>query len=54
MFTESSNIIQSQNLFFKPRYKKQNLDIKLEISDCAIERVRDTIFLGVVLDENLT
>ena len=41
-------------MVFKPRQKRQNLDIKLEISNCAIERVRDTIFLGVILDENLT
>ena len=39
---------------FKPRQKRQNLDIKLEISNCTIERVRDIIFLGVILDENLT
>jgi len=36
------------------RQKRWNLDIKLEISNCAIERVRDTIFVGVILDENLT
>ena len=41
-------------MVFKPRQKRQNLDIKLEISNCTIERVRDTIFLGVILDENLT
>ena len=39
---------------FKPRQKRQNLDIKLEISNCTIERVRDIIFLGVIPDENLT
>ena len=41
-------------MVFKPRQKRQNLDIKLEISNYTIERVRDTIFLGVILDENLT
>ena len=40
-------------MVFKPRQKRQNLDIKLEISNCAIEQVRDTIFLGVILDEIL-
>ena len=31
-------------MVFKPRQKRQNFDIKLEISDCAIERVMDIIF----------
>ena len=31
-------------MVFKPGQKRQNFDIKLEISDCAIERVRDIIF----------
>ena len=50
----SINYSKSKFMVFKPRQKRQNLDIKLEISNCAIERVRDTIFLGVILDENLT
>ena len=50
----SINHTKSKFMVFKPRQKRQNLDIKLEISNCAIERVRDTIFLGVILDENLT
>ena len=29
---------------FQAQAEKQNFDIKLEISDCAIERVRDIIF----------
>ena len=45
---------QSKFMLVKPRQKRQNLDIKPEISDCAIERVRDTILLGVVHNENLT
>ena len=50
----SINYSKSKFMVFKPRQKRQNLDIKLEMSNCAIERVRDTIFLGVILDENLT
>ena len=41
-------------MVFKPRQKRQNLNIKLEISNCFTERVRDTLFLGVILEENLT
>ena len=41
-------------MVFKPRQKRQNLDLKLEISDCVIKPVKETMFLGVILDENLT
>ena len=42
--TLSINYSKSKFMVFKPRQKRQNFDIKLEISDCAIERVRDIIF----------
>ena len=38
-------------MVYKPRQKRQNVDIKLKISNCTIERVRDTMSLGVILDE---
>ena len=38
-------------MVFKPRQKRQNVDIKLKISNCTIGRVRDTMSLGVILDE---
>ena len=49
-------LIKKKNNFivFKPRQKRQTLDINLEISQCAIGRVKETVFLGVILDENLT
>ena len=50
----SINYSQSKSMVFNPRQKRKNLDIKLEISNCAIERVKDTIFLGVIVDESLT
>ena len=31
-------------MVFKPRQKRQTLDIKLEISQYAIERVNETVF----------
>ena len=42
--TLTINYSKSKFMVFKPRQKRQNFDIKLEISDCAIERVRDIIF----------
>ena len=50
----SINYSQSKIMVFNPRQRRSNLDIKLEISNCALERVMDTIFLGVIVDENLT
>ena len=41
-------------MIFKPRQKKQNLDISITLTSHAIERVKDIVFLGVILDENLT
>ena len=50
----SINFKKSTFMVFKPRQKRQTFDINLKISQCAIERVNETIFLGVILDENLT
>ena len=50
----SINYSKSKFMVFKPRQKRQNRDLKLEISNCAIEQVKETMFLGVILDENLT
>ena len=50
----SINIKKSKFMIFKPRQKKQNLDISITLTSHAIERVKDIVFLGVILDENLT
>ena len=50
----SINIKKSKFMIFKPRQKKQNLDISITLTSHAIERVKDIVFLGVISDENLT
>ena len=50
----STNFKKSTFMVFKPRQKRQVFDINLKISQCAIKRVNETIFLGVILNENLT
>ena len=50
----SINFNKTNFIVFKPRQKRQTLDINLEISQCAIGRVKEIVFLGVILDENLT
>ena len=37
-------------MVFKPRQKRGTLDIRLEIGKFAIDRVKETVFLGVILD----
>ena len=41
-------------MIFRPRQKRQTLDIKVYLSNQEINLVNETVFLGVVLDEHLT
>ena len=41
-------------MVFKPRQKRENLNIKLEINQWTIDRVKESAFLGVILDENFS
>ena len=50
----SVNLKKSKYMIFRPRLKRQTLDIKLEINHCAIEWVKETVFLGVILDETFS
>ena len=50
----SVNLKKSKFMIFRPRQKRQTLDINLEINHCAIERVKETVFLGVILDEEFS
>ena len=50
----SINYSKSKFMIFKPRQKTLDFDgLRFEINNCTIERVNETIFLGVVLDEHL-
>ena len=50
----SLNTEKTKFMVFKPRQKKFYLDIKLFINNKCIEQVKETVFLGVILDENLS
>ena len=41
-------------MVFKPRQKRENLNIKLKINQRTIDRVKKSVFLGVILDENFS
>ena len=40
-------------MLFKPRQKRQNISLQVYINEQEIEQVKETIFLGVFLDEYL-
>ena len=48
------NIIISNFKVFKPRQKKENLNIKLETTQCTIDQVKESMSIGVILNENLS
>ena len=39
---------------FRPRQRRQTVDISIQIDSNVIERVKETVFFGVVLDEHLS
>ena len=41
-------------MVFRPRQRRQTLDISIQIDNNVIERVKETVFLGVILDEHLS
>ena len=41
-------------MVFRPRQRRQTLDISIQINNNVIEHVKETIFLGVILDEHLS
>ena len=49
----SINYSTSKFMIFKPRQRNLDCDVRFEINNCPIERVKETIFLGVVLDKHL-
>ena len=41
-------------MVFRPRQRRQTLDISIQIDNNDIESVKETVFLGVILDEHLS
>ena len=41
-------------MLFRPRQKKYHFPMQISVSEQRIEQVKETVFLGVVLDEHLT
>ena len=47
----SINFKKSNFMVFRPRQRKQTLDISIQIDNNVTERVKETVFLGVILDD---
>ena len=50
----SINVKKSNFMIFKPRQNRQKIDLKIEINSYRIEKVREVVFLGVILDEHIS
>ena len=50
----SINYKKSKFILFKARQKKKALKVNLKIDQTTIERVKETMFLGVIIDEALS
>ena len=50
----SLNLKKTNFMLFKPRQKRYHFPMQICINDQRIEQVKETVFLGVVLDEHLS
>ena len=50
----SINLKKSNFMIFKPTQKRKKREINIDINNCNIERVKETMFLGTILDEILS
>ena len=41
-------------MIFKPRQKRRTLDISVVLNNHIIAQTKEVVFLGVILDENLS
>ena len=48
----SLKLKKTKFMSFKPRQKRQNINLQVYINDQEIEQVKETICLGVFIDEN--
>ena len=50
----SINFKKSNFMVFRPRQRRQTLDLSIQIDNNKIDCVKETVFLDVILDEHLT
>ena len=50
----SLNEKKTNFMIFRPRQKRQTFDLSLKINSRKIDHVKETMFLGVILDEHIS
>ena len=50
----SLNVKKSNYMIFKSREKMQNTDLSVTLNNHKIDRVMETVFVSVILDEHLS
>ena len=50
----SLNVKKLNYLIFKPKQRRQEFDLNIEINGHKMIRTKEVTFLGVILDENLS
>ena len=50
----SINLKKSNFMVFRPRQRRQTFDLSIQIDNNNIDCVKETVFLGVILDEHLS
>ena len=50
----SINFKKSNLMIFKPRQMRKTYDLSITLSNHSIDRVNETVFLGVIIGENLS
>ena len=50
----SINVSKSKYMTFKPRQKRITVDLSIEVNNSKLDKAKEVMFLGVILDEHLS
>ena len=50
----SINVSKSKCMIFKPRQKRLTVDLSIEVNNSKLDKAKEVIFVGVILDEHLS
>ena len=50
----SINVSKSKYMIFKPRQKRLTVDLSIEVNNSMLDKAKEVMFLGVILDEHLS
>ena len=50
----SINVSKSKYMIFKSRQKRLTVDLSIEVNNSKLDKAKEVMFLGVILDEHLS